>query len=132
MISILVSLALLTATDAVPATEGLDVAAASTWVKLVDAKQWTASWNSAGALFKSRMPEARWASTVEPVRAPLGEVSSRSLKGITKASSLPGAPDGEYEMVHFQTSFAHKAAADETIVLAREGPGWKVDGYFIR
>ena len=61
----------------------------------------------------------------------MGPVSSRVLKGVTKAKSLPGAPDGEYEIVKFKTSFAHKADATETVVLSREASGWKVVGYFI-
>jgi hypothetical protein len=78
------------------------------------------------------MPEMRWASTIQPVRDPLGAVSSRSVKSITKTKSLPGAPDGEYEVVQFQTSFANKSAATETVVVSHEASGWKVDGYFIR
>ena len=78
------------------------------------------------------MPQPRWASTIQPVRDSLGAVSSRSLKGITKAPSLPGAPDGEYEVMQFQTNFANKAAATETVVLSYEASGWKVVGYFIR
>jgi hypothetical protein len=62
----------------------------------------------------------------------LGGVSSRVLKSATKSRSLPGAPDGEYVVVQFQTSFANKAAATETVVLSHEASGWKVDGYFIR
>jgi hypothetical protein len=54
------------------------------------------------------------------------------VKVVTKAKSLPGAPDGDYEVVQFQTRFANKAAATETVVLSREATGWKVDGYFIR
>jgi hypothetical protein len=78
------------------------------------------------------MPQARWAATIAPVREPLGAVSSRALKGVTKAGTLPGAPDGEYEIVQFETNFANKAAATETIVLSREASGWRVDGYFIK
>jgi hypothetical protein len=88
-----------------------DLTAANTWVSLVDAKRWGDSWLAAGTLFKSQMPQPRWASTIEPVRDPLGPVSSRALKSITKSGSLPGAPDGEYEVVQFQTTFANKAAA---------------------
>jgi hypothetical protein len=54
------------------------------------------------------------------------------LKGITRSKSLPGAPDGDYEVVQFQTSFANKAIATETVVLSHEASGWKVDGYFIK
>jgi hypothetical protein len=54
------------------------------------------------------------------------------VKDVTASKSLPGAPDGDYEVVQFQTSFANKAAANETVVLSLEASGWKVDGYFIR
>ena len=108
-----------------------DLTAAKTWVSLIDGEHWNDSWAAAGMLFKSQMPQARWASTIAPVREPLGPVSSRVLKGVTKAKSLPGAPDGEYEIVKFKTSFAHKADATETVVLSREASGWKVVGYFI-
>ena len=109
-----------------------DVAAATQWVTLIDARQWPQSWAAAGTLFKAKMPEAKWASTVEPVREPLGPVSSRAVKSVTATKSLPGAPDGDYEIVQYQTSFANKADATETVILSREGSGWKVDGYFIR
>lgn len=109
-----------------------DVGAANAWVGLIDARRWNESWAAAGTLFKSRMPEANWASTIAPVRAPLGAVEARALRALTKTKSLPGAPDGEYEVLQFQTSFANKAAATETIVLSHEASGWKVDGYFIR
>ncbi len=130
MFSIFLAMALTSAN--VPATSQPDLTAANTWVGLVDTKRWDESWAVAGTLFKTQMPEPRWASTIQPVREPLGAVLSRTLKSITKATSLPGAPDGEYELVQYQTSFANKSAATETVVLSRETSGWKVDGYFIR
>jgi uncharacterized protein DUF4019 len=130
MFSILLAVALTTGADT--SSQQPDLTAANTWVSLVDAKRWNDSWAAAGTLFKSQMPEARWASTVAPVREPLGGVSSRVLKSLTKSKSLPGVPDGEYEVIEFQTSFANKAAATETVVLSHEASGWKVDGYFLR
>ena len=130
MFSFLLALAL--ATGSPPEDPQPDLISANTWVGLVDAKRWDDSWAAAGSLFKSRMPQANWASAIAPVREPLGAVSSRAVKTITKSKSLPGAPDGEYEVVQYQTTFANKAAATETVVLAHEASGWKVDGYFIR
>ncbi|WP_424689361.1 DUF4019 domain-containing protein [Erythrobacter sp.] len=49
-----------------------------------------------------------WAERVEPVRAPLGRVEQRDLANVTRANSLPGAPDGEYEVLQFKTQFAGK------------------------
>lgn len=127
---ILFALALVAVAE--PASQQPDLNAANDWIALIDNKRWAESWTAAGALFKSRMPQSNWASTIAPVREPLGAVSSRALKNITKSTSLPGAPDGEYEVIQFQTRFANKAAATETVVLSHEVTGWKVDGYFIK
>lgn len=130
MFPFVLAFALTTAT--VPESPQPDLMAAKNWVTLVDAKRWNDSWAAAGTLFRSQMPQPRWASTIAPVRDPLGAVTSRALKSVTTTKSLPGAPDGDYEVVQFQTSFTNKAAATETVVLSHEASGWKVDGYFIR
>ncbi|RYF24117.1 MAG: DUF4019 domain-containing protein [Oxalobacteraceae bacterium] len=105
---------------------------ARAWVLLLDGRHWMETWRSAGAIFKAQMPEARWPSVIEPVRQPLGAVSSRSFLNATATTSLPGAPAGEYQIIQFTTAFATKPGAIETVVLAHEPSGWKVDGYFIR
>jgi DNA-binding CsgD family transcriptional regulator len=120
------------ASSALSAADRQTANSASTWVTLVDQRQWSQSWDATGALFKSRMPRAQWVSTIEQVRQPLGSVSSRTLQSVTSTSSLPGAPAGAYEIVQFETNFAQKPAAVETVILAHEGPGWRVEGYFIR
>jgi DNA-binding CsgD family transcriptional regulator len=108
------------------------VGSARDWLALVDGQHWDESWNAAGAIFRSSITPALWASKVQPVRQPLGAVTSRVLQTVTKATSLPGAPDGHYEILRFATSFAQKANAIETVTLAHEPSGWRVDGYFIR
>jgi len=113
-------------------SNGADVTAARAWLSLIDAKSWEQSWSAAGTMFKSHLSPADWALASRRAREPLGAVSSRSLQKVIKTSALPGAPDGQYEMLEFQTSFALKKDATETVVLAREPSGWKVDGYFIR
>jgi hypothetical protein len=47
--------------------------------------------------------------------------------------SLPGAPDGQYVVIKYDTTFANKAAAVETVTPMREADGsWKVSGYFVK
>jgi len=130
MFSIILGLVL--AAGAEPTSEQPEMAVANSWVQLVDKQRWDDSWTAAGTLFKTQMPQTRWASTIASVRVPLGPVSSRVVRAVTKPKSLPGAPDGDYEVVQFDTSFANKAVSTETVVLSREATGWKVDGYFIR
>lgn len=66
-------------------------------------------------------------------RAPFGNRRVRTLKSATFATTFPGAPDGEYVVFQFDTSFEQKAAAIETVTAIREKDGtWHVGGYYIR
>jgi hypothetical protein len=102
------------------------------WASLLDKGKYSQSWAEAGTFFKSHVTESEWSSQARPVREPLGAVMSRKLESETETTSLPGAPEGHYDVVKFDTDFENKRGAVETIVLAHEPGGWKVDGYFIR
>ncbi len=106
--------------------------AAKEWVALLDDHQWEESWRDAAAQFKSKISAAQWTAMVQPIRQPLGAVSSRTIQSTTRASSLPGAPAGDYEVLQFLTNFAKKPGSVETVALSHEGSGWKVTGYYIR
>lgn len=108
------------------------VSSARNWVALLDDQRWEESWRTAATQFKSQLSATQWASTIQSVRQPLGLVFARTFQYVTKTNSLPGAPTGEYEIVQFETNFARKRGAVETVVLARGNAGWKVAGYFIR
>jgi hypothetical protein len=46
---------------------------------------------------------------------------------------LPGAPDGKYVVVQFDTSFQRKKSALETVTPMMEKDGkWRVSGYYIK
>ncbi|HEY2481989.1 MAG TPA: DUF4019 domain-containing protein [Caulobacteraceae bacterium] len=107
-------------------------AAARTWLGLIDRGAYANSWTEAGTLFRTQVSQARWAGMAAGVRGPLGAVMSRTVAGDRRSTSLPGAPDGHYARLRFSTVFAHKRQATETVVMADEPSGWRVDGYFIR
>lgn len=117
---------------AMPRLPAVGEKAARDWLALVDTGRWNESWNAAGRLIRSSVPQTSWAGIVQPVRQPLGAVASRTLLAATWASVLPGAPPGDYWVMRFRTRFAQKADAIETITVAREGSAWKVSGYYIR
>jgi len=118
-------------TSAAPAASA-SAGSAREWLALVDGQNWEDSWSAAGELFRTHVTPADWASNIQPIRPGMGAVSSRVLKDVTKATKLPGLPDGQYEILQFATSFARKPDAIETVTLVREPSGWKVDGYFIK
>jgi len=109
------------------------VTAAEKWVSLVDAGEYTASWKEAAEYFKTAVSSEQWAQTIHAVREPLGKVVSRKIKTRTYSTSLPGAPDGEYVVIQFDTSFGNKKSALETVTPMRDRDGrWRVSGYFIK
>jgi Protein of unknown function (DUF4019) len=72
-------------------------------------------------------------NSVHSVRGPLGTLISRKVEPARCASSLPGAPDGEYVVIQNESQFANKASAIETVTPRLEKDGsWKVSGYYIK
>jgi len=60
-------------------------------------------------------------------------MTQRSVLSTTFPNSVPGAPDGDYSMVLFRTSFVNRADSRETVTLEREPDGaWRVVGYVIQ
>jgi hypothetical protein len=106
---------------------------AETWLSGIDAGGYEMSWNEASEFFQKSITAEAWAEVVTKFREPLGELKSRKLRDCQKADALPGAPDGKYVIVQFDTSFAAKAEAVETVTFMLEKNGsWKAAGYLIR
>ncbi len=108
-------------------------AAAESWLKLVDAGNFAGSWDQAAKVFKGAVKQADWVQMSGAVRTPLGKLVSRKLKSREYKEQLPGAPDGKYVVIQYDTAFENKAAAVETIIPMADPDGaWRVSGYFIR
>ena len=108
-------------------------AAALVWLSLVDAGNYDQSWSSASSLFRQKISEAQWQSAASSTRVPLGALKSRTLRSATLKIASPGAPDGQYVVIQFDSSFEHKASAVETVTPVLEADGkWHVSGYYIR
>lgn len=107
--------------------------AAQGWLVLVDKADYGASWEQAASMFKSNVTKGKWQETIGGARRPLGNVLSRKLMSATYTAELPGAPDGQYVVIQYETSFENKKSAVETITPMLEKDGqWRVSGYFIR
>lgn len=106
---------------------------AEQWLALIDAGKFGESWKTAAGYFKTAVTQEQWEHSLDAVRNPLGGMVSRKLKSATYTKSLPGAPDGEYVVLQFKTSFANKKEAIETVtpMLDKDGK-WRVSGYFIK
>lgn len=108
-------------------------AAAKSWLALTDAGEYSKSWEQAAGLFQAAVSKAGWQSAVQGARSPLGNLKSRTLKSAKFTRSLPGAPDGEYVIIQYESQFEQQANAVETVTPLREKDGtWKVSGYFVK
>ena len=115
-------------TDAVTNSANAEVVeAAQQWLALVDAANWTESWQGTANSFRQLNTVQVWADASEQARTPLGAMRSRQL---TSVDDVPAPPAG-YTMVRFRTDFANRAGATETLTLVREDGQWRVSGIYI-
>ena len=109
------------------------VAAVKQWLALTDSGKYAESWEAAAAYFRGAVSKEQWAQSMTAVRAPLGALRSRTLLSQHQAASLPGAPDGDYTVLRYDTSFEKKQSAVETVTTVHEPDGTsKVVGYYIK
>ena len=129
MLALLATLAIAQAAD----SDQPAIDAANTWLALVDAGKYGDSWTSAAALFKNAVTKEQWTAQARAARQPLGALVSRKVSTRTAATSLPGAPDGHYVVIQYESIFANKKSAVETVTPMLEPDGtWHVSGYFIK
>jgi len=94
------------------------------WLVLVDDKNYAQSWSEASKAFQSRQKTDSWATEAGAKRTPLGAVASRDLKSIDLSRENTA-------VIRYDTVFAHKAQAVETVTLDFENGGWSVTDYSV-
>ena len=130
-------LALLLACNTAWAQEEIDVkpamGVAGAWLASVDAGRYGASWEEAAPLLREAMDKRKWETTMESVRAPLGTPINRKLRQAFYTRVLPGAPEGEYVVIQYDTRFENRPLSTEIVTPMKASDGtWKVSGYIIR
>ena len=94
------------------------------WLVLVDDQNYAQSWSEAAKAFQNRQKTAAWATAATTTRVPLGAVASRNLKSVDLSR-------GNTAVIRYDTVFAHKAAAVETVTLGFENGSWSVTDYSV-
>ena len=113
--------------------EGVALLAAKKWLAMVDEGKYSESWQAASSYFQKAVKKEEWKEKLNAYRKPLGKVLSRNVKTEDYETSLPGAPDGEYVVIQFKTSFENKKEAIETVTPMADKDGkWHVSGYYVK
>ena len=118
------------------AQEEVDVRPASTaaesWLELVDAGRYGASWEAGAITFKSALSRTAWETAVQQARGSVGGLIKRKIRSARHAMNLPNAPQGEYVVIQNDVNFENRPLAAETVTLMKQPDGsWRVAGYFI-
>jgi len=97
------------------------------WLGVVD----SGNYKDAALLISEEVRGSRdWTKYFAAHRAPLGRMNSRKIAEVKHASTVPGDPEfRRHAIVRFKTSFEHKVATTEEIVLTKMGCCWEVIGY---
>jgi hypothetical protein len=94
------------------------------WLVLVDDKNYAQSWSQAGKTFQAKQKADAWATEAGDKRGALGAVASRDLKSIDLGRT-------DVAVINYDTVFAHKAQAVETVTMVFENGGWSVTDYSV-
>lgn len=103
---------------------------AQKWLALVDDLKYEESWMRASSMFRSEVKQEQWIAALKRSREPLGAVTSRTRTRLQFSNSLRGAPDGNYAILHYQTTFSSKTATERLTLLKEEGR-WQMAAYGI-
>ena len=106
---------------------------AKAWLAVVDSGRYAESWKQASSLFRRQVSAEQWEKALDSVRSPLGRLVSRVVRSAEFTRSLPGAPDGEYVVIQYDSSFGNKKQGIETVTVMKDrDEAWRVGGYFIK
>ena len=110
------------------------VAVANKWLSVFDAGNYAQAYAMLPARISSAgdAVEKQWVGSQRAKRTPLGRTLSRQFVEAYFARTLPGSPDGYYELLMYKTSFQYKARATEGVTLTKESGHWQVSGYRVR
>jgi hypothetical protein len=98
----------------------------------LDHGRYADSYAYTGMLIRASNYRDAFALQIKKARAGTGALQSRNLIDASYATSVPGAPEGQYVLLHYQASFANRPEAVETLTLAFAKGYWRVSGYYIK
>lgn len=103
------------------------------WLELIDAGKSGEAWDAAAKILKSAVTRNDWVSGLSEIRRSYGGLVSRKPSRFARAYQLPGAPEGDYAIVEYESEFGDgKKAVEQLTWMLEDGSIWRVSGYFIR
>jgi Protein of unknown function (DUF4019) len=106
-------------------------AAGQKWLALLDDQKYEESWQQAASMFRDQVKQEQWIVSLKRFRDPLGSLVSRTASRVDFTKTLRAAPDGDYAIIHFTTTFKNKSDVTERLTLVKEDGKWQAAAFAI-
>ena len=116
-----------------PEAERAAYEATKSWLALMDDGHYDKGWEAAAPWFRENVASLEmWLAKAEETRKPLGAMKFRELDTTTFKTNPIGAPDGQYTVVVYRSSW-EAGGIYETVSMQRQPDGsWGVVGYHVK
>ncbi len=107
--------------------------AANDFLELLDAGSYQQAWWEGSEYLHATSDLDQWVKEVETRRGLFGRFEERSIKSTASRTSFSGFPDGQYEILLYDSRFQNKRRGLEMLILGRDLYGaWRVVSYRLR
>ncbi|MDE0660273.1 MAG: DUF4019 domain-containing protein [Gammaproteobacteria bacterium] len=116
-----------------PEAERAAYEATKPWIAWMDEGEYEKCWDEAAPWFRDNISSRdMWIAKARETRDPLGKLLFRELNTTTYKTNPMGAPDGEYTIVVYTSSW-DAGNIYESVSMQRQADGsWGVVGYFVK
>ena len=98
----------------------------------LDQGRYADSYAYTGMLIRTQLDRDAFSTEIQKTRVNTGALQSRDLIDAAYTTTLPGAPEGQYVVLHYHVSFANRQDAVETLTLGFAKGYWRIVGYYIK
>ena len=107
--------------------------AANAWLALIDDLNYAESWQQAASLLQEQTNQVGWEQQLRTVRGSLGPLLSRAPQDRERATALPDAPEGEYVIITYGSSYTQLEDAVESVTMVKADDGtWRGMAYTVQ
>jgi len=99
---------------------------ATSWLNLIDARQYAESWKQLGSKLKAKYNDATWGNALQPLLSQTGKIKKRTFRSVSYQDS-----QGDTVSIEFDSSFTNPAAHKEIVTMMLEEGHWRITGYSI-
>lgn len=98
----------------------------------LDQGRFADSYAYTGMLIRAQLDRDAFSTQIQKTRVGTGALQSRELIDAGYTTTVSGAPEGQYVVLHYHASFANRQDAVETLWLSLAKGYWRVVGYNIK